>query len=210
MWCVCENLLIHWCEAAGLWLSVQQHTHKTKLHTVYMLLWALGWNSSKWRNNGRYSRFELCPLAAATGDILGTKCNMCEGTMLFHSPKCVKMCFFYFSDCGYSPLWPKTCHCGLCADRFTCIFVDVRVSKFGWAVDNRVELRGQGLSDQYWNTRSLFKRIAVKWQNNVNRVSRVNLSEHLIMEVNVGSHPLLILVFLLIGIPESSSRLDMP
>lgn len=174
VWCVCENLLIQWCEAAGLWLSVQQHTQKTKSHTVYMLLWALGWNDSKWRNNGRYSRFELYPLAAPTGDILGTKCNMCKRTMLFHCPSVWKLVFSsYFYDCGYSSVWLKTCHCGLCADRFTCVFGDMRVSKFGWAVDNRVELRTQGLSDCFW-TSSLFIlacRMAGR-QNNVNRTFR--------------------------------------
>lgn len=65
---------------------------------------------------------------------------MCKCTVLFRRPS-VNM--WYFSKCGYSCMWQKTCHCGLCASRFTCVFVDVRVSKFGWAVDKRVELRAR-------------------------------------------------------------------
>lgn len=49
-----------------------------------------------------------------------------------------------FPNCGFSCMWQRTCHCGLCASKFTCVFVDVRVIKFGWAVDKRVELRVQG------------------------------------------------------------------
>lgn len=153
---MCVNLLTQWCEAASLWLCVQQHTQRRQNYTRFKCrfghLAAMVQNGATM--GGTLALNCTCLLLPAV-TFLRTKYNTCKcGTLFYYQS--VNMCFFYFFDCGYSCMWQKTCHCGLCASRFTCIFVDVRVSKFGWAADKRVELRAQGPADLSWTSSFFF------------------------------------------------------
>lgn len=92
---MCVNLHIQWCEAAGLWLSVEQHTHGRQNYTRFKCCFG---HLAEMVQNGATMGGTLalnCTrllLPAVTFLRTYSKCNMCKCTVLFHHPS-VKMCF---------------------------------------------------------------------------------------------------------------------
>lgn len=85
---------------------------------------------------------------------------------------------FSLTFCGNSPMWQKTCHCG-----FT--IVAVRLSKFG--LDKRVELKVQGLANLSWTPSFIFFQLFLCSSDRIiwtRLIFRLNLTKHLVMEVN--------------------------
>lgn len=101
---VCVILLIEWCEAAGLWLSVQQKTRRRQNYTRFKCRFG---NLAEMVQNGATMggtpALNSTRLLLPAVTILMTKCNTYKCTALFHRPS-VNMCFFflYFFQCGYS------------------------------------------------------------------------------------------------------------
>lgn len=125
-WCMCVNLLIQWCEAAGLWLSVQKHSKGRQDYNQFKC--CFGHSVEIIQNGGTMVPSLNCSRLLLQVATFLRKNATCKCTMLFHCPS---VNVWHFPDCGFSCMGQQKCWFCLCASRFTCVSVDVRVSKFG-------------------------------------------------------------------------------
>lgn len=147
------KLLVQWCEAAGLWLSVQKHIQGRQNYTRFKCCFR---HSAQIVQNGATMvatpSLNCTRLLLQAVTFLRTKCNMCKCTLF----QCPSVNVWYFPNCGFFAC-DRKCVIFLCAQSglhaywLMCVWVSLVEL---WT--KGLNLRVQGPADLSWTSSFFF------------------------------------------------------